>query len=512
MPSSDTEWDMVIFTDVGRELQSRPLGAYRIASHLRQQGYKVKVLWVWRHIDNAMMDMIIRNHVHQNTKFVAISNTIMFAYNKKENNFFGVPDEEFKRRLRLFKTINPDIKIIVGGGAIPYADPAMLKSFKDVDYYVKGQGESIVQEILDSAAQGRRPRNNDITKPPIISDAFIPFNDFRSSRTIFCPEDGVMPGEPLPLEIARGCIFKCSYCSYDLLNKKPDEYTKTLEGLIEEFRNNHDLFGTTDYYIVDDIVNESDDKVDLLARAAEAMPFKMNFSGYLRLDLVRQFPDRMKRLRDIGFYAGFFGIETVNDASGRAVGKGLGLKRIHQGLEIIDDLYQGQFWGEAGIILGLPHDDPDTKYRVMEWVNDPLVSKVIKSLGTQPLGINTKHGHSEIDKDPGKFGYEIVVTESVAQRINTDAWKTKHYNSEMAIRDADWIHEIMNKTRPFSHSVDLWSLPFLIWIDEHNDRETMMRYFCDNQGPESFDQWHGRIKELYQAKRRKYIIGMNQHR
>lgn len=501
----------MLFTDMSSPLQGRPLGAYRIASHLREKGYRVKVIWLWNYIDPKIMDLVIKQHVRPGIKAVGISSTLMFSNKQSiDRNLFGVSDDEFRRRLQLFKKIDPNIKILVGGGNIAYIDPAILKNFKEVDYFVKGQGESAVENIMDSISNNTRFDPKDIIRPPIVSDSFYPFHDFNSSTNFFSLEDGIMPGEPLPLEIARGCIFKCSFCSYDLLNKNPTDYTKSLDNLVREIKNNYDLFGTTSYYIVDDIINESEYKVDLLSKVAESVPFDLQFSGYLRLDLVRKFPKRIKRLRDIGLYAGFFGIESVNDNSGKAVGKGLGLRRIAEGLEVMVDLYGDKFYGDAGMILGLPHDNPETKYKVLEWVNNPLTSRVIRRISVQPLGIDTKFGHSEIDRDPGKFGYEMIGV-GPARRLSNEAWKTKLYNSKMAFEDSRWINDQLRESRPFSQRVDVWSLPYTIWIDDHNDRETTLNYVRYNHGAESYQSWYDRIESLYHGKKKKYVIEMGKH-
>lgn len=503
---SNQHWDVVIFGEVSRRIMGRPLGMYRIANHLRQQGYRVKCIWLWRHLDNETFDQIVKDHVRPGVLMVGISATIMFTMNRQGGHkFFGISDEEFQRRCELIKKAAPATKIAVGGAQISYADPASLKKYRAVDYFVSGQGETIMSNLVNSLSKNLVPPTNDITRPYIVSDAFYPFENFPDSQNLFQSHDGILPGEPLPLEIARGCIFKCSFCSYDLLGKNPNDYTKTLENLKQEFRHNHDLHGTTDYYIVDDIINESDAKVDLLYEAAQSMPFDMHFSGYLRLDLVRHAPARMKKLRDIGLYAGFFGIETVNDRSGRAVGKGLGVKRIAESFETMNDIYGDKFWGEAGMIMGLPYDDPDTKHRIMEWAEDPLTKSVIRKLSVQPLGILPNHGHSAIDRDPARYGYTVLPSDNRYIRLDSVPWKTAYYDSDRANEDSWWIWEKMKNARPWSHAMCVWSLGTYIFLEGPGSREQILDYARYNQGPEQFDIWYSRMKELYNNKRRNYL-------
>ena len=510
---ADQSWDVVLFGEVSRRIMGRPLGMYRIANHLREKNYQVKCIWLWRHLDNQTFDQAVKDHITPGVRVVGISATVMFTMDRQGGHkFFGITDEEFTRRCLLIKKHAPNAKIVVGGAQIAYSDVSSLKKYKEVDYFVSGQGESIAVNLVDSLLNDRKPPSNDITRPYVISDKFYPFSEFPSSKNLFQHYDGILYKEPLPLEIARGCIFKCSFCSYDLLGKNPNDYTKTLENLKREFRHNYDLHRTTDYYIVDDIINESDDKVNLLYEAAQSMPFEMHFSGYLRLDLVRHAPDRMKKLKDIGLYAGFFGIETVNDRSGKAVGKGLGVKRIDEAFDVMNDIYGDKFWGEAGMIMGLPYDDPDTKFRVMEWANQPLTASVIRKLSVQPLGILPNHGHSEIDRNPGRYGYSVLPSDNNYIRLDSVPWKTQYYDSEQANTDAWWIWENMKKSRPWSHAMCVWSLATYIFMDDKNSRQQVLDYARYNLGPENFDDWQSRMKTLHDQTRKRYLDAMSNYK
>jgi hypothetical protein len=64
------------------------------------------------------------------------------------------------------------------------------------------------------------------------------------------------------MEIARGCIFSCAYCHFDLIGKRIGDWTKNPETIKEEMIRNYELYGTTHYMFSDELINESLPKLD----------------------------------------------------------------------------------------------------------------------------------------------------------------------------------------------------------------------------------------------------------
>lgn len=484
---------------------------YRLASHLRQKGYSAKCVWSWNEVPDDMWHMIMKHHVDIDTVIVAISATVMFRDQADgQRNFFGVTNQQFRHRCEAIKKRAPNCKIVVGGGQIQFCDPAWLKLFDCVDYFASGQGEEIIAYLLHCAVSKTRPRLSDITKPYVVHDSSIPYKDFSTSITLWQKEDAVRYQEPLPLELARGCIFSCSFCSYDLTGKKPQDYVRQKNLTEQEILHNYQHFGTDTYYITDDLINESDYKIDMIYEIAQNLPFELKLSGYIRLDLVRRWPNAFKKLVQSGLYCAFFGVETLNDNSGRAVGKGLGRVRIMQAIEIIADLCGDQFIGNAGMILGLPHDTPETCHEILEWSIDPVVRTVIKSVWLQTLSISTRHGSSKIDKDPGSFGYTITpeITGST-QRLNTDTWRTATYNSQMAMQHAIWFDQKFKSMFPWSAVASPWTLPWVTWLD-HDNKKSLRQNVVKGHDHDAFQSWFSKITQKHDQSHRDYLQLLHQ--
>ena len=64
----------------------------------------------------------------------------------------------------------------------------------------------------------------------------------------------------LPLEVARGCIFKCNFCSFPLNGKGKGEAIRDFSYIRDELIENYELYGIEDYWLTDDTFN--DDNMD----------------------------------------------------------------------------------------------------------------------------------------------------------------------------------------------------------------------------------------------------------
>lgn len=500
----------IVFFGSSPPMTGRPLGMYRLAAHLRQQGFSAKCLWIWDNVTESIWYKIMQQHVNSGTLVVAVSATVMFRDQADgQRNFFGISDQEFRSRCQAIKTWSPNCKIVVGGAQVQYSDRAWLKTFDCVDYFAMGQGESLLTYLMQSISQRQRPRLPDITKPYVVNDHSHPYQDFNESITLWHPEDAVRYREPLPLELARGCIFRCSFCSYDLTGKKPEDFVRQKKLVEQEILSNYQQFGTDTYYVSDDLLNESDYKIDILYDIAQSLPFRLHLSGYVRLDLVRRWPNAFKKLIDSGLNCAFFGIETVNDRSGRAVGKGLGRARTMEAINMISDLCDDQFLGHAGMILGLPHDTPDTCEEIFDWACQADVRKVIKNVSIQALGISTKHGSSDIDRNPADFGYSIIASEHHGRRLSTDLWSTKNYDSVQASRDAARTQQKFSATYPWAGICNPWRLPWAVWCGPYSKEVLWPHLVAGTDHGGMYQQWIEKTHINIHQKHREYVKMMH---
>jgi len=458
-------------------LQSRSLAIYKLATHLRQHNITVQPIWAWRQITEKQFKVLCYKFIKKDTMVVGLSATMLIKRQDGKEMFFGIPDDIFAERINLIKSLAPGAKIVVGGSQISHTNLVKIPNYKLVDYFLTGQGEEVLRYIVDNF---NSIKTTSIT-PPTIADSQAPYETFHLSNTQFTDQDVIIEKESVPLELARGCIFKCSYCSFDLNGKTKGDYIKRPPTLREELLRNYETLGIQNYYICDDLINDSEEKVDAFLGVTQSLPFKISYSGYLRLDLIHRFPTMAAKLRESGLVATFFGVETINDRSGRAVGKGLGLKRISNALAVCKEAWKDQVVVEIGIILGLPYDTPETKHELLNWLDSDPAS-IIKLINVKPLFINAAPGShsSDVDKNPGQFGYTVSPVPPTTKSVN---WQTKDYSLSQAVEDCNHVTDQYYKNTKFKDNISIFNIPYLLSLTEYKT-EFMNTLLHDTPGPE----------------------------
>jgi radical SAM superfamily enzyme YgiQ (UPF0313 family) len=417
--------DILIFTggvDVGF---LRPIGAYRIATELRRNGYSVQVVDVFPFLVEKDLDnysKLIDKYVGPNTLWVGFSSTFFLnrreiakslSLTKKSDAVFqfddaglSVPTDILPGLRQLILDKNPKCKLVMGGAK------ASARKGVIIDIYVEGYADTSVIKMT-RWLEGKNPffqysKNTDGVSISITDDPKASHFDFVNSNTEWHPSDHIRHGEALPIELSRGCIFNCSFCSYPLNGKKKIDYIRDPGLLREEFIRNFELYGTTQYIYGDDTHNDSVDKLEFLYNEVYSrLPFKINFHTYLRIDLIAAKPHTAQLLLDSGLRGCFFGIESLNYESAKTIGKGIKPERVIETLHKLRETWKDNVITGAGFIVGLPHD---TERTIREWTKEiikpdfPLNSVSIYPL-SMPKVSSLKLWNSELELNPDKYGY-----------------------------------------------------------------------------------------------------------
>jgi hypothetical protein len=223
------------------------------------------------------------------------------------------------------------------------------------------------------------------------------------------------------------------------------------------------------------------------------------------------------KLKKSGLIGAFFGIETINDASGRAVGKGLGRERTTEALEICDQAWNNTVAGMGGFILGLPHDTPDTKYELIEWLDQPMVRRVLKDVGIKPLSLSPGIATSDIDRDPAKFGYTYDThIHSKSRNLTGESryltgeidWHSANYSFAHAITDSEFAQQQFYKYNQFRRRLSVFSLPYALSLSDCPDE--IMNIVLHDQSTKWTDntQWAKYLHTLPSEHRAQYLVNL----
>ena len=284
------KYNAILFTDISDYfIPIRVHGAYSIAAHLREHGYTVKVIdhqaWLW---DNHGEELVryVESIIGPETIFVGFSSTFSRYFgepfysspanikpNLKKEDCFPYMRELIER----IHLMHPHVKMVLGGqGLQTYT---FFEEYKDqLDCWVRGLGEDSILKYV---------RNRGENFPLVVEDVYSSEFDFHNQKNVFQPQDHILRHEVLPIAISRGCRFKCKFCTYPLLGRKPsEEYIRSEESIYNELMYNYENFSTTSYMFTDDTFNETTDKVERVLRAVDRTGVDMNFWAYIRVELL----------------------------------------------------------------------------------------------------------------------------------------------------------------------------------------------------------------------------------
>ena len=441
--------DFILFSPFG---ETRKIGAYRIAMILREQGYTVKVIdFLEIVIQDAWSTKFIKkfykHFVHKNTIF-GFSATFMYHFlgvaspwpgrgedgsvkkkvGKNFRNFSDLNDNTLSLNESLFNFVDqlkdffPDNKIVIGGKGEMVQH---MYEMVNADHLFYGYSEeTAANQLIDIF-------KNKPTEKEIDSGDALDW-DFHNCGTTFHPSDFIFPNESLPLEISRGCRFKCKFCGFSLLGRKvSDKYIRNSKHIWNELISNYENFGTTNYNILCDTFNETTEKLlvikDLFDRFKRITGKQIRFNCYLRLELIHRYPEQIQIMKDMGIMACQFGIETLNYESAKAIGKGIKTEDVYSTIQAIRDSWGPDVSLWSGFIIGLPHDNRET---VNQWLGD-LYDKKLALTGWKLQALRIYKGAasaytSEFSRNSEKYGYTFTEMPMKNEKLSYE-WKNEHW-------------------------------------------------------------------------------------
>lgn len=422
----------------------KPFGAHKVAHELRENGFETLVINYVDQFSIQEIQQVLEASVSDETLFVGISNTFLFESIIAAKTTGPMPSlgagpaptfanlllphgsDVSKTFVDVIKAINPACKIVLGGTRTHANYQNRL-----VDYVVIGYADLSVVQLAKFLHRGEaiKVKNyKNIYGVQIVEDLLADGFDFNNSSMRWCDDDVVIKGEVLPLEISRGCVFSCKFCSYRLNGRASMDYLKNLETIEQELWYNWNHYGISAYRLLDDTFNDTEEKIDAMLSIVRKLPFEPVFAGFIRLDLLAAKPHTIAKLYDMGFRQMFFGIETLNKRTGAIVGKGGDPEKMMQTVRDMKQTYGAQILLTGSFIAGLPGESKQSVQNTMNrLINKEIPFDVVYYY---PLMIMRKAAHtweSSIDLDYKKYGY-IEMEDVDHPDSKVIYWKNQHMN------------------------------------------------------------------------------------
>ncbi|HEY4592299.1 MAG TPA: radical SAM protein, partial [Thermoanaerobaculia bacterium] len=254
------------------------------------------------------------------------------------------------RTLRMAERVRremPDAFILVGGHDAS-RDPDWFLH-PAIDAVAIGDGEEVMLPLVDALqrggdlekilglmlnrgdfqhATGAAPAREDLDTLPMPARHLI---------SHYAPHYYINFRKPLALmETARGCPFKCNFCSVWKFHHSTFR-EKSPERVVAELK----AIEAPNVFITDDIFWMDVRRGEELARQIKAAGIRKYFTVQTRTDIICKFPHLIEMWKDCGHLAIFLGLEAVTDEGLKSVNKSNTMKNNARALAILRELGVG---------------------------------------------------------------------------------------------------------------------------------------------------------------------------
>jgi hypothetical protein len=399
-----------------RLFRSMSLG--QLAGHIRTLDYQVQVVDFVPQMTDQQVFQLLDKFISKSTKVVGYSTM------GKEGPTAGETKRFVEVILPYIRKLAPNILVVCGGAASGYVTQRYPNKTA-FDYIFYGYSENTFANFVNFIFRKGSPpviekRNGNL----IIREKTQQEYDIKKNHHRWHERDCILPHESLPIEIARGCIFKCKFCAFPNVGKKKNEYVRGMEFVEEEMLYNYEHYKTVNYYLTDDTFNDDPDKVRAFYEMTQRLPFQVNVTSFARADLLWAHPETPELMAESGFVATYFGIESFNERAAMFVGKPWSFKHAQNYLaKLRHDIWKDRVSFRCSMICGLPGD---TRKDYLNW-HRWYVDNNIPNWSWHPLLLQRDRRaayNSDIDQDAEKFGYTWITENGMPIWKNTESGLT----------------------------------------------------------------------------------------
>jgi hypothetical protein len=376
-------------------LQIRYLGPYQIAWYIRQHGFNSQVLDFLFFMSKEQRMSLYKKYISEETKIIGFAPFIARLQEKPESK------QKTLGILQEIKENFPWAKIVIGGPfAVAFRDSVHKQIDFKIDAVFIGQGEYTFLEYCNYIFNnGPHPNFNLINDIKVVN--YTKEYNIFSCKMRFEEQDFILENEALPLQLSRGCIFKCKFCRYELIGKNKDDFNRSLDIIKETMIYHYENFGVTRYNMADDTFNSHRERTKKFHEMIKTLPFKIEYVGYLRIDLLDIWPEQQDILVDSGLVSCHFGIESLDPISCKQIGKGWGAKNNKKFLKHLLEKWKNNVIIRCSLIAGLGKETEKDWESTNKWFLDSGVH----NWDFKPLGINIQQPMTEFELSPAKFGF-----------------------------------------------------------------------------------------------------------
>ncbi|HKD84492.1 MAG TPA: radical SAM protein [Terriglobales bacterium] len=435
-----------------------------------------------------------------------VRETVESLVREHQPDVLGLSVMTFQRKtamriIALVRSLQPGVRVVVGGYDPSLAPEAYKSDGDGVDYIVRSEGEITFRELLRAIERGGGFEKilgltyraadgwHDNPSRPIHTlegdEIHLPNRDTRvlSGYTMMGRQIDVV-------ETSRGCTFDCGFCSIIEMRGR-NFHTYTFDRVLADLRDARD-HGARSIFIVDDNISLNIKRFEGLCQAIiDAGLNDLVYSVQAMTSPIAMHGDTLAPLmRKAGFRYVFLGIENILEddlqflkAAAKNEFREKGRTTGNATLRAIEHLHRNKMYVIGGLIIGNPddtHESIQANLRFAEqYVDWPYIQHPTPYPGTpmtkdfQARDLIKIQRMEEYDGTTAIVATEHLELEEIEyQRWRAERWmKTRHMPAVIA---HDPVFVLRNWWKMFSHTFRGSSLKSALGLE--SDREVFQRY------------------------------------
>ncbi len=364
--------------------------------------------------------------------------------------------EETIKVIKMLKTVDPSITIILGGPEVSYDTNVWLRQVKEIDYIVVGEGEQAFKETLDFLSDKK-----DVKDVPglayVQNDKFIlnplpPKLDLRESPSPYRFEEDLayLSKRIVYIETSRGCPFSCQFCLSSIeVGVRYFNREKVKEDIRYLMQN-----GAKTIKFVDRTFNIS------RSYAMEMFQFLIDehlpgvvFQFEITADIMR--PEVIQFLNDnapAGLFRFEIGVQSTNDLTNELVKRRQNFEKLKRTVTMVKS--GGKIDQHLDLIAGLPEEDYTSFRRtfneVFEMRPEELQLGFLKLLRGTGLRVEAeKYGYVYVDQAPYEiFSNNVLSFNDILRIKQVEDVLEKYWNAHRMDQTLEFLFDHIFET-PF---------------------------------------------------------------
>jgi len=338
---------------------NEPLGLAYVAAALEEAGHEVQI---W---DGQVRWKQLKGNVRIPIGLMEKADLIGLTMNTPSYNIV-------RQITRESKQLFPHIPIIVGGPHPTLMPYQTLTDNPEIDFVIRGEGEKIIVDLANMLEAGYRPGmftipGLDCNDPEIIPDLdtlplparhLLPMDAYKMTAS------RRKKGHAFTVSVARGCPFKCGFCSR--LFGKTVRY-HSVGRIIQEIDLLVRDYGAQEINLEADTLTLNSSFVHSLCHALidTGLNKRIAWTCESRVDTVDK--DMLKHMKEAGCWQISYGVETGTQRLLDLIQKGITLEKVRQTFKITKQVGINI---RAFFMLGLPTETREESLETIRFAKE----------------------------------------------------------------------------------------------------------------------------------------------